>query len=227
MGGNITVHGRRRSGHANIAVAANTSAGRTSPRTINKLDIEGLTVGVNKAGDQLSFKSRNDATSSSTLHRRQVSAPRLTLTALAAPVDTKKGILDKTYDAYRRYTSTWRTFSVATIDISKLTDSASDLRSSRPTSSGIDDAFAQITDAATNLGAIKNRIGLQQDFVKTLTNSLDRGIGQLVDADMNAEFDPPAGPPGPAAARYPGPVDRQLGQPEHPVAVQVVTNVAP
>ena len=47
---------------------------------------------------------------------------------------------------------------------------------------------ATITDAATNLGAIKNRIGLQQDFVKTLTDSLDRGIGQLVDADMNAEL---------------------------------------
>jgi flagellin len=51
----------------------------------------------------------------------------------------------------------------------------------------VDAALADITDAATNLGAIKNRIGLQQDFVQGLKDSIDRGIGQLVDADMNAE----------------------------------------
>ncbi|WP_029032506.1 flagellin [Salinarimonas rosea] len=51
----------------------------------------------------------------------------------------------------------------------------------------VDAALSDITDAATNLGAIKNRIGLQQDFVKGLKDSIDRGVGQLVDADMNAE----------------------------------------
>ena len=51
----------------------------------------------------------------------------------------------------------------------------------------VDAALGDITDAATNLGAIKNRVGLQQDFVKGLKDSIDRGVGQLVDADMNAE----------------------------------------
>lgn len=51
----------------------------------------------------------------------------------------------------------------------------------------VDAALSDITAAATNLGAIKNRIGLQQDFVKALKDSIDRGVGQLVDADMNAE----------------------------------------
>ena len=32
-----------------------------------------------------------------------------------------------------------------------------------------------------------SRIGLQQDFVKGLMDALDRGIGTLVDADMNSE----------------------------------------
>jgi len=51
----------------------------------------------------------------------------------------------------------------------------------------VDAVLSDITDAATNLGAIKNRIGLQQDFVSELKDSIDRGVGQLVDADMNAE----------------------------------------
>jgi flagellin len=182
VGGNITVTVGA-SPAINVAVAKNTSLADIAT-AINKLNIDGLSVGVNKAGTQLSFKSRNDA---NVVIDASVSGlgAAVTLTALAAPVDTKKGILDKTYDAYDG--TTWGTYSVATMDISKLTDSATDLAKLETYIQGTEDAFAQITDSATNLGAIKNRIGLQQDFVKTLTDSLDRGIGQLVDADMNAE----------------------------------------
>ena len=48
-------------------------------------------------------------------------------------------------------------------------------------------AIKEMTDAASSLGAIKSRIGLQQDFVKGLMDALDRGVGTLVDADMNQE----------------------------------------
>jgi flagellin len=41
--------------------------------------------------------------------------------------------------------------------------------------------------ALTTLGAAKARIGIQQDFVKGLMDAIDRGVGQLVDADMNEE----------------------------------------
>ncbi len=167
----------------NIAVAKNTSLSDLAT-AINKLGIDGLSVGISAAGDKLSFKSRNDADVVIDASVAGLGAA-VTLTALAAPVDTKKGILDQTYDAYTG--TAWETFSVATLDISKLTDSAADLKKLETYIQGTQDAFAKITDAATNLGAIKNRIGLQQDFVKTLTDSLDRGIGQLVDADMNAE----------------------------------------
>ena len=182
VGGNITVT----VGAApaiNIAVAANTSLADIAT-SINKLGIEGLSVGVSTAGDTLSFKSRNDQ---NVVIDASVSGlgAAVTLTALPAPVDTKKGVLDGTYDAYTG--AAWETFSVANLDISKLTDNATDLAKLETYIQGVEDAFAKITDSATNLGAIKNRIGLQQNFVKTLTDSLDRGIGQLVDADMNAE----------------------------------------
>ncbi|MFN3687823.1 flagellin [Salinarimonas sp.] len=78
-------------------------------------------------------------------------------------------------------------FSVANLNIGALTDSAADLDQLDAMIGHVDTQLGAITDAATNLGAIKNRIGLQQDFVKALKDAIDRGVGQLVDADMNAE----------------------------------------
>ncbi|MDH2344656.1 flagellin [Bradyrhizobium sp. SSUT77] len=77
--------------------------------------------------------------------------------------------------------------SINTMSISALTDSAVDQTT-------LDGYIAQVTaginsvaSAAANLGAVKNRIATNTEFVKTLMDSVDRGIGQLVDADMNAE----------------------------------------
>ncbi|WP_319567360.1 flagellin N-terminal helical domain-containing protein [Cohaesibacter marisflavi] len=51
----------------------------------------------------------------------------------------------------------------------------------------VETAMGKITDAATTLGSIKTRVDLQNDFISALTDAIDRGIGQLVDADMNEE----------------------------------------
>jgi flagellin len=51
----------------------------------------------------------------------------------------------------------------------------------------VDTALAQVVDSTADLGAIKARVDLQKDFVAKLTDAIDRGVGQLVDADMNAE----------------------------------------
>ncbi len=51
----------------------------------------------------------------------------------------------------------------------------------------VDTAISDMTDSATSLGAAKARIGIQQDFVKGLMDAINRGVGQLVDADMNEE----------------------------------------
>jgi flagellin len=50
-----------------------------------------------------------------------------------------------------------------------------------------DSILTQMTDAASNLGAIKSRVSMQEDFVANLMDSIDSGIGRLVDADMNEE----------------------------------------
>ncbi|EHS53754.1 flagellin domain protein [Rhizobium sp. PDO1-076] len=51
----------------------------------------------------------------------------------------------------------------------------------------IETALQSMTSAAAELGSISMRIELQEDFVSTLTDSIDSGIGRLVDADMNEE----------------------------------------
>ncbi len=79
------------------------------------------------------------------------------------------------------------TYSVATLDISGLTDTTADLEDLEQIIGWVDSALQKMTTAASNLGAAKQRIDLQNDFISSLMDSISRGIGQLVDADMNAE----------------------------------------
>jgi flagellin len=72
-------------------------------------------------------------------------------------------------------------------DISTLTDSTNDLADLEEIIGVVDTAISDMTDAATVLGAAKARVGIQQDFVKSLMDAIMRGVGQLVDADMNEE----------------------------------------
>jgi flagellin len=77
--------------------------------------------------------------------------------------------------------------SVNTIDITSLTDSAADQTTLSGYITKVTAAINSVASAAANLGAVKNRISTNTDFVKTLMDSVTRGVGQLVDADMNAE----------------------------------------
>ncbi len=51
----------------------------------------------------------------------------------------------------------------------------------------VDTMLKNMTDAAATLGAANSRISLQKDFVVNLTDVIDKGVGRLVDADMNEE----------------------------------------
>ncbi len=79
------------------------------------------------------------------------------------------------------------TYSVVTLDISTLTDSANDLADLEQIIGTVDSAISSMTTAASDLGAGKKRIEMQNDFVSSLMDAIDRGVSQLVDADMNAE----------------------------------------
>jgi flagellin len=97
------------------------------------------------------------------------------------------GVLDALRDAATGARSGTGTFSISSIDISALTDSAADLTTLEGYIAGADAALSEMTTAASDLGAAKKRIDLQKDFVSSLMDAIDRGVGQLVDADMNKE----------------------------------------
>ena len=76
---------------------------------------------------------------------------------------------------------------VSTLDISALTDSPADLQTLDDYINIVDSALTDVTAAASDLGAAKNRISTQSSFVSNLMDAVTKGIGQLVDADMNTE----------------------------------------
>lgn len=99
---------------------------------------------------------------------------------------TASGILDSLRDATGAVSGTG-TYTVSTLDISALTDSAADVATLEGYIKGVDAAITEMTGAGTSLGSTKSRIGLQQTFVKVLMDSIERGVSTLVDANMNEE----------------------------------------
>lgn len=79
------------------------------------------------------------------------------------------------------------TVTVLDLDISALEDTADDLADLEAMIKGVDVAIEKMTDAASTLGAAKTRIDIQKDFSNSLMAAIDKGVGQLVDADMNEE----------------------------------------
>ena len=80
-----------------------------------------------------------------------------------------------------------RAASIDTLSISALTNSAADQTTLDGYITQVTAAINSVASAAADLGAVKTRISTNTDFVKSLMDSVDRGIGQLVDADMNQE----------------------------------------
>jgi flagellin len=107
--------------------------------------------------------------------------------ANAAATNAAAGILDGNRTAAGALDNTAVTFSISDLNITALTDSAVDLATLDSYIKGSDAAIKEMTTAAGSLGAVKKRIDLQKDFVSNLMSALDRGIGALVDADMNEE----------------------------------------
>jgi flagellin len=51
----------------------------------------------------------------------------------------------------------------------------------------VDKMLQNMTDAGATIGATTSRLKLQDSFVKNLSDTIDTGVGRLVDADMNEE----------------------------------------
>ncbi|MCF6369552.1 flagellin [Rhizobium halophilum] len=85
-------------------------------------------------------------------------------------------------------------FSVSTLDITDLDAVAAQMGGMSTEADALDfmvqyldTQLEAIVSATSALGSIAMRIGMQEDFISKLTDSIDSGIGRLVDADMNEE----------------------------------------
>ncbi len=100
---------------------------------------------------------------------------------------------DDTGTAYTFTAVTQRTgtagakISVFTFDISGVTNAAADLTELENVTKGVDAVLNQLTDSASYLGSVKKRVDIQNDFVTALSDAVTRGVGQLVDANMEEE----------------------------------------
>ncbi|CAK7256991.1 MULTISPECIES: flagellin [unclassified Shinella] len=51
--------------------------------------------------------------------------------------------------------------------------------------SGVDGMMSRVINGAATLGAVKKRLEIQESYNQTIIDSVQKGIGRLVDADMN------------------------------------------
>ncbi|MCP8896813.1 flagellin [Shinella daejeonensis] len=51
----------------------------------------------------------------------------------------------------------------------------------------VEAALKSMGEVGSNLGSLSKRITLQEDFASKLSDAIDKGVGRLVDADMNEE----------------------------------------
>lgn len=105
---------------------------------------------------------------------------------------TSQGIFDRTRIAASAssatgYTGTVLSGGIDKLDISTLTESDADKQKLTDYGKIIDAVLTDVTTAQSNLGSAKTRISLQQSFVANLSDALTRGVGTLVDADLNQE----------------------------------------
>lgn len=71
---------------------------------------------------------------------------------------------------------------IMAIDVNGATDAQVDTFLTQ-----LETGMGLMANAAADLGAAKTRLDLQKDFVANLRNSIERGVGALVDADMSEE----------------------------------------
>lgn len=51
----------------------------------------------------------------------------------------------------------------------------------------VDNMISSVVDAQATLGAVTTRLDTQKGFIKSLSDTITKGVGRLVDADMNEE----------------------------------------
>ena len=109
--------------------------------------------------------------------------------------DASRGLLTKGYPVAQPSGSTTTAATYYLINPGTAAASATEVKLTSTTSDNeidgmmlaVEAMLAKLTDSASTLGAITKRVDMQEDFVATLMDVIEKGVGRLVDADMNEE----------------------------------------
>ncbi|MBO9655924.1 MAG: flagellar hook associated protein [Agrobacterium tumefaciens] len=140
-------------------------------------------IGENSAGEALYVKANNTAPAAGT-----------TVTAIGTGGSSNNEIYLETAAADSQMAQKLN-YSLIDLDITKHLSGLTDANGQALTDNdGLDNMIQfvntqleSVISASADLGSIKMRLDLQEDFISKLTDSIDSGIGRLVDADMNEE----------------------------------------
>jgi flagellin len=172
VAGNITVSGSVATG--DLAIAFDNGA--TPPVTYSGLEADALEAMVVDH-----FK--DDTTT--TVDSAAVAA--LFVAAVPGTPPTPAGALHDAAADLNAKVDTLAESNILTFDVGGLTDSIGDKAVLNSVYASVDATLQTMTEAATDLGSAKARVDMQKQFASDLSDAIDRGIGQLVDADMNEE----------------------------------------
>jgi len=143
----------------------------------------GGVVTIDKIDIDISKLHLFDAGTGSGLFDRDLDAPNAVAGSNGATSATGAGLKTRDVDG----DGTGEPLSVFTFDISELKNNAEHLAALEYLTGKVDGVLNELTDAMSYLGSIKKRVDIQNDFVNALSDAITRGIGQLVDANMEEE----------------------------------------
>jgi flagellin len=129
---------------------------------------------VRDASDNVSVKTTDYTADATTM---------LFAVATDGTITADTGILNKVGATTTVGTTTYTQVSVLDLDL-ETNNTSADLDNALYS---VELALSSMTSAASTLGSLSSRIDLQTDFSSKLSDALDKGVGRLVDADMNEE----------------------------------------
>ncbi|WP_181704774.1 flagellin [Chthonobacter rhizosphaerae] len=152
----------------------------------NWLDVNSAATGFSSTRKIVSAFTR-DADGKSAINTIDVNISNVILTD-AVTGATSKGILSVEHSiSFSASASISGAQTVLGFSIATLTGSDADKEALVSLTNMVDEQLGKIAAAATDLGSAKKRVELQKSFVNALSDAVERGIGQLVDADLDKD----------------------------------------
>ncbi|MBP0618320.1 flagellin, partial [Jiella mangrovi] len=155
-------------GLSDTSIRSNADLKAVYEQALSDAGIDGITVEIDGTTDAVTFKS---------LEEFSVTNAATSGTTGIAVADMGLTTTDVNASASGAFST-----SVEDIDIS-----TADSDTIQAYIKVVDEALSQVTTAGASLGAVQNRIDMQTDFVSELMDTVDEGVGTLVDADMTEE----------------------------------------